>query len=704
MQRFHVIALVVVAAFCAGCRAEVPAAAAGSEVAHEKASSLRELVGGPARVVWIQDRGAGDDMHQKGRNHALMTFDTETGITRERWAPGDQLNKPLLAPDGSYIVFSRRRDDSVFRIPWDAGPPERIGTGFALHVWRDPDTGRDWLYMGVDRSHSGDSPFRRIVRFTLDEPREQQEVWRRGEVSLDSVQVSRDGTRIGGMFPWPRGMVVNTQSGEISQLGRGCWSSLAPDNSYLFWIFDGAHRNLFIHTEDGQRRWRVPVNTIPGGDGRKMYHPRWSNHTRFMALTGPYNTEGGRLNVKTAAHGVEIWAGRFDESMQRIEAWARVTDNAVGDYTPDLWIASGPTSVVSSAVFGGDRAPVATPALADQWPGTEEGLLFRWANAGVRNEVPGPDGGPRIECDVEPRGGGRLTPWFGLDIRNGSYIAKDAGPRISDACRESNELTVEATLLPRSRTLKGPARIIALSHRIGHANFLLGQEGDNLVFRLRTPETGQDGSANDSQMTLARLEPGLRVHVLVTYRDGELACYIDGEPQRLPQRIRGGFSEWDDATLHIGDESSQDRTWDGEVDGIAIWNRFVGPDEARRRHMLNVARVGDRRAPETIRVRARLVEATPVPTPEEIAPYRRALALCVYELDPKAPAFDGERRIQVYHWVILDGRVVPGAIPAKGRWTDLHLQRSDAHPQLEGERRLVATDAFDLPEFVDVSR
>lgn len=691
---------VAAVALLSGCQGESnpPPAAAALQ------SNVGTVIGAPARVVWVQDRGEGDDMHQKGWDHALMTFDTETGRTRELVPPRDQINRPLISPDGEYIVFSRRRDDSIHRVAWTGGAPVRISSGFALAVWREPATRRDWLYAAVDRSRSEDAPYRRIVRHPIEQPDAVEEIWRRGDVSLDSVHASRDGTRIGGMFPWPRGMILDTTSGRVAQLGRGCWTSLAPDNSYILWIFDGAHRNLFFHTEDGRRRWRVPINTIPGGEGRKMYHPRWSNHARFMIASGPYNTEGGRLSVKGAADKVELWVGRFDERLASVEAWARVTDNAVGDYTPDLWIAGGATSEVPPAVWGGASAPIATPDLSSVWPGTDEGLVFLWSHANTRNEVPNPRGVDRIECDVDSLRGGRWSPSFGLDIRNGSFIAPDAGPRIVAACRASNELSIEATILPRSSALTGPARIIALSRRIGQANFILGQEKDRLVLRIRTPETGNDGSANDSQVELGALVPGRRMHVIVSYRDGELAFYMNGERQAVPQKILGGFETWEEAELRFGDEASHDRTWDGELDGIAILNRFVGSEEARRRFELNQARVGARADPATFNVRARLIEATPVPDPNDVAPYRRALALCEYELLPDEPAIDGSRSIQVYHWVIQDAQVVPNAVPRPGESVVLRLQRTDAHPQLEAERRLVGIDSFDLPEFIDVGR
>jgi hypothetical protein len=643
-------------------------------------------------------------MHQKGRNHALMVFDTESGKTRELFSQADQINKPLIAPDGSYIVFSRRRDEKIFRIPWSGGSPEQIGTGFALAVWREPGTTHDWIYAAVDRSHNDDAPYKRIIRFLVHDPTRIEEVWRGGELSLDSVYVSRDGTRLGGLFPWPRGMVIDTTSGRMSALGRGCWTSLAPDNSYLLCMLDGSHRNLNFYSSDGIRRRQVQIDTVPGGEGRRMYHPRWSNHARYMVASGPYNTEGGRLSVRGAAKQVEIWVGRFDEELSRVERWARVTRNEVGDYAPDLWIQGGHTSEVPKSVRATASEAAMASSLSEVWPGTEDGLIFLWANANARNEVVDPASGQRITCEVVSRRGGRWSPSFGMDVRNGSFIAPGAGERIVRACRAANELAIEATLLPRSNSLEGPARIITLSAGVGRANFVLGQSGDRLVFRLRASETGLAGTAKNPEVELTRLTKGELAHVIVSYRNGELAFYINGLAQRIRQAIRGGFESWEIHELHFGDEPSDDRTWDGEIDGVAIYNRFIGSEEAGLKYKLNAARIGARSSPETLVLRAKLVEATPIPTPEEIAPYTRALALCEYELADGEPSIEGQRRIHVYHWVIHDSRVIADAIPPAGRVVELRVQRSEDHPQLEAERRLVGLESFDLPEFVDVGR
>lgn len=686
-------------ALMTGCReGGVPSAASASE-----SPSLREISAARSRVVWVRDLGDGDDKFLKGKRHALMGLDSTDGQERVLWAPDDQIVKPIFAPDGSYVVVSRRRDDRMFRVAWSGGDVREVGRGFALAVWRDPATNMDWLYAAVDRSKNEDAPFKRIVRYPIDDPSHVETVWKRGDVSLDSVGVSRDGTRIGGMFPWPRGLIVDTTNGRATQHGRGCWSSLSPDNRYVLWVFDGAHRNLFFHTEDGRYRWRVAVNTIPGGNNRRVYHPRWSNHARYFTLTGPHDTDALGKKVKGAGKSVEVWVGRFSEDFSVVEAWARVTDNQAGDYFPDLWVEDGPSSEIPESVLSPREGAAVPPvALGEAWPGTTNGLVFVWADGRTRNEVFDGHRNAIVECSPEPVGGARFSRSFGMDLRRGAFIATESASRILRAIRESNEFTVEFLATARRDDLKGPARIVAFSQRVGDSNLMIGQEGRDLVLRVRTPETGNDGTKNDSQVTLGPLEPGVPTHWIIAYRPGELAVYRDGLRVEVAQKIAGDLQKWKEAPLAFGNEATGDRPWDGELEAVAIFNRFVGPDEAARRGELARSRLAGRPPAEVLRVRARLVEKTPTPDLAAIAPYRRALGLFVYELEPNTALIDGSERIQVYHWLILDGTTVSPTTEIGG-WADLVLERSETRPELESERRIVATDAFDLPEFLDVA-
>jgi hypothetical protein len=135
---------------------------------------------------------------------------------------------------------------------------------------------------------------------------------------------------------------------------------MAPDNSSLTWIFDGAHRNLFFHSPLHNREWKVRINDAPGVDGYEVYHPRWANRFRFLAMTGPYKSGEGDNRIRAGGKGVEIYAGRFDPTLTRVEQWVRVTRNQAADFFPDIWIdPSGATAStgVSSAMSDASILP-----------------------------------------------------------------------------------------------------------------------------------------------------------------------------------------------------------------------------------------------------------------------------------------------------------------------------------------------------------
>jgi hypothetical protein len=197
-------------------------------------------------------------------------------------------------------------------------------------------------------------------------------VWNQTLVG-EEFQVSRDGRRASGVFPWPEAGVVELPNGRHIGVGTGCWASMAPDDSYRLWYFDGAHRNLTLVETVAGRSWKVNISRAPGIDGFEVYHPRWSNHARFLTMTGPYaaGSDGNRIRGGGAA--VEVYVGRFADDWSEVERWVRVTNNLRADFYPDVWLDTG---AVSSAVVPSGRATtdaVLPPRLAE--PAGPKGAL-----------------------------------------------------------------------------------------------------------------------------------------------------------------------------------------------------------------------------------------------------------------------------------------------------------------------------------------
>ena len=87
--------------------------------------------------------------------------------------------------------------------------------------------------------------------------------------------------------------------------------------------------------------------------------------------------------------------------------------------------------------------------------------------------------------------------------------------------------TVAARIRTDDLSQEGPARIITFSGDTLHRNFDLGQERDRLVFRVRTPISGENGE-RARVMSLPILQAGRSFTVVATY-DGMIArIFVDG--------------------------------------------------------------------------------------------------------------------------------------------------------------------------------
>jgi VanZ family protein len=123
---------------------------------------------------------------------------------------------------------------------------------------------------------------------------------------------------------------------------------------------------------------------------------------------------------------------------------------------------------------------------------------------------------------------------------NADHWLQSAAPAqpLSEKLKQNAQMSLAVTLSPESLEQKGPARIISLSQDTSYRNFTLGQSGKDLVFRLRTPITGENGS--NPQITVPRVFADRHPHhVVVTYAKATAQVFVD----QLEQVTTFQFSE-----------------------------------------------------------------------------------------------------------------------------------------------------------------
>ncbi|HWN42778.1 MAG TPA: LamG-like jellyroll fold domain-containing protein, partial [Thermoanaerobaculia bacterium] len=245
-----------------------------------------------------------------------------------------------------------------------------------------------------------------------------------------------------------------------------------------------------------------------------------------------------------------------------------------------------------------------------------------------------------------------------------------AGQAIVAAVKRTNEVTLEATVTPR--TERQDVALVALSGgRRDTRNLVLAQEGDELVLHLGVARRGHA----EHEVRLGKVEPGRPVHVLVSYRPGHLAAWRDGEEVLVSEDLQGDFFRWRPRPLTFGAERRQPGSWSGWLEGVAIYGRALGPDEARENARRYLEKIAGRPEVPRVLIRGRLAARSRTPTLQEISPYREALA--VYEHRAEGRTF------RVAHWVILDGELQPPSGWSQGEERDLLLEPFERNPQLE---------------------
>lgn len=435
-------------------------------IAAGPSADVRALTGARTRIVWVQGDGTDPEVNEAA-TLIVMGLDTDDG-RGERVIVGQpgKFLKPRLTSKADRIVFSTRNvpgPPEIFIVNWDGSGLRKLSDGFALALWRNPSDSSDWVYVG---SEGRQYDFARVTRFPIDAPEKRELVWDTTLVSMEGFAVSPDGQFAGGMWPWPHAGVANLRRKTFKKFGEGCWTSMTYARGPLFWYFDGAHRNLTMIDVDTTARWVVNVNSAPGFDGAEVACPRWANHPRFLAITGPYN-QGGPNQVRSGGKQVEVYLGRFSADFARVEQWVRATNNSGGDVHPDVWIDPAASSVPRQPAgrIGPEHARPASPAGAVAAEAAQARLVL---NARLSRATPIPD--PK---GILPyRHALVVNEYEVMDVIQGKYAPK--------TIRIAQWVIRDGNVLPNARRLAGAASTLTVEPYDAHPEL----EGERLLSEL----------------------------------------------------------------------------------------------------------------------------------------------------------------------------------------------------------------------------
>lgn len=131
---------------------------------------------------------------------------------------------------------------------------------------------------------------------------------------------------------------------------------------------------------------------------------------------------------------------------------------------------------------------------------------------------------------LEWRGAFPVQPGQGTTFDSGAYLRSVVPPGgLLHQLSAADAFTLAVEFATADTDQEGPARIVTLSEDDSFRNFTLGQWHETLVFRLRTPLTGENGAEPELYLP-GVCQAGRRVHVLISFDGRTVRTWVDGRP------------------------------------------------------------------------------------------------------------------------------------------------------------------------------
>lgn len=336
------------------------------------------------------------------------------------------------------------------------------------------------------------------------------------------------------------------------------------------------------------------------------------------------------------------------------------------------------------------REGASITVLFEAWPVDPAGLAFAFEEFRAENLALEAGTDAAIAFDLQPAGIAWYDDRRALWVDSGSFASPRAAANIGARVRDADAFSFSCVVEPESGA--GDGVIVELVEADGRRDFWIERRGAEYVLGLRhapdaAPLELTVPAAGDSMAHVAISARGGSNPVAGVTLNGQSRASLDGRPISL--------AHWQPTELRIGPASKTSSVpkWRGALHHIAAYSTTRTAEELARDHALveawtsRLPDVAVRRAP-----RATLVAKASIPSLQDIAPYREAMA--VFEFRTAA----GET-VRAATWALLDGQRTPMAEAPLGSTHDLELIPLEANPSTAGRTRSEAglEENFDLP-------
>lgn len=141
--------------------------------------------------------------------------------------------------------------------------------------------------------------------------------------------------------------------------------------------------------------------------------------------------------------------------------------------------------------------------------------------------------GPILIADDKTRAP-KLADGF-LTLDGDTMLRTESAPKaFCEQVTATGSISIETVVQSNDVTQHGPTRIVSNSLDTYMRNFTLGEENGRIIWRVRTPTLGENGTAIPIATPVLALDARPR-HVLATFSGGVARIFVDGAEARMPR-------------------------------------------------------------------------------------------------------------------------------------------------------------------------
>ena len=337
--------------------------------------------------------------------------------------------------------------------------------------------------------------------------------------------------------------------------------------------------------------------------------------------------------------------------------------------------------------------------MLDKLPINKKGEIFAWDNDAADSRIINLKGEFLRSCRLTPYGLAHLGKNGRMRLAGGSFQASDQETMnaMTLSAKRQNQISLELQFISFSNKVSGPARIASSSKDWSSRNWTVGQEGDKLMLRFRTPQNGTNGTNNEVELGV--IEENKPYHLVISYTPGTLLWCLNGEIKQSTA-ITGDLSNWENFPVIFGNEWSGERHWYGEIQGVHIYAYALSPKQMKYRYKSSKKVLATLMPEKITKLNVMILENSSEPSINQIKDqgYTRCLTTRHVRIEASEnPELPVGKDLILKEWVILGLQKINSR--KEGKTYTLQLVDANEHGELQNEFTVEGLSVFDLPVY-----